>query len=103
MEAQFQEALGAVLKRANVEVVKRSDQATGFVILPKRWIVERTFAWLGRCRRLAKDWECLNRKAPPSGSLLGSAYDAATMQSGDGVSGQTLRDNGICGRCHALE
>ena len=31
--------------------------------LPKRWIVERTFAWLGRCRRLAKDWECLNHKA----------------------------------------
>ena len=35
----------------------------GFVALPKRWIVERTFAWLGRCRRLAKDWECLNHKA----------------------------------------
>lgn len=40
-----------------LEIVKRSDRATGFVILPKRWIVERTFAWLGRCRRLAKDWE----------------------------------------------
>ena len=54
---------GAVLKRVNVEIVKRSDQAQRFVVLPKRWIVERTFAWLGRCRRLAKDWECLNRKA----------------------------------------
>nr|WP_306267791.1 IS5 family transposase [Pararhizobium sp. IMCC3301] len=40
-----------------VEIVKRSDQAKGFVVLPKRWIVERTFAWLCRCRRLAKDWE----------------------------------------------
>ena len=40
-----------------VEIVKRSDPAKGFVVLPKRWIVERTFAWLGRCRRLAKDWE----------------------------------------------
>ena len=49
--------------RVNVEIVKRSDQAKGFVVLPKRWIVERTFAWLSRCRRLAKDWECLNRKA----------------------------------------
>ena len=52
-----------ILARVNVEIVKRSDQATGFVALPKRWIVERTFAWLGRCRRLAKDWECLNHKA----------------------------------------
>ena len=50
------------LARLNVEIVKRSGQATGFVALPKRWIVERTFAWLGRCRRLAKDWECLNHK-----------------------------------------
>jgi len=40
-----------------LEIVKRSDSAKGFVVLPKRWIVERTFAWLNRCRRLAKDWE----------------------------------------------
>jgi len=40
-----------------VEIVKRSDIAKGFVLLPKRWVVERTFGWLGRCRRLAKDWE----------------------------------------------
>ena len=46
-----------------VEIVKRSDRVKGFVVLPKRWVVERTFAWLGRCRRLAKDWENLNRKA----------------------------------------
>ncbi|MGY3613810.1 transposase [Bradyrhizobium sp. USDA 10063] len=52
-----------VLTSVNIEIVKRSDQPQRFVVLPKRWIVERTFAWLGRCRRLAKDWECLNRKA----------------------------------------
>ena len=61
--AAFQDGLRSVLKRVNIEIVKRSDQAQRFVVLPKRWIVERTFAWLGRCRRLAKDWECFNRKA----------------------------------------
>jgi putative transposase len=40
-----------------IEIIKRSDAARGFEMLPRRWIVERTFAWLGRCRRLAKDWE----------------------------------------------
>lgn len=40
-----------------VEIIKRSDAAKGFVVLPKRWIVERTFAWLGINRRLAKDFE----------------------------------------------
>ena len=44
--------------RWRLEIVSRGD-ATGFVPLPKRWIVERTFAWLGRCRRLAKDFENL--------------------------------------------
>ena len=40
-----------------MEIVKRSDVVTGFIVLPKRWIVERTFGWLGRCRRLSKDYE----------------------------------------------
>ena len=49
---KFQEGLGAVCQQINVEIVKRSDVGK-FVLLPKRWIVERTIAWLNRCRRLA--------------------------------------------------
>jgi putative transposase len=40
-----------------LEIVKRSDDAQGFVVLPHRWIVERTFGWLVKYRRLAKDYE----------------------------------------------
>ena len=40
-----------------LEIVKRSDDVTGFVVLPKRWIVERTFGWIGRYRRMSKDYE----------------------------------------------
>jgi transposase len=42
-----------------LEIVKRSDDTKGFVVLPRRWVVERTFCWFGRNRRLAKDYENL--------------------------------------------
>lgn len=42
-----------------LEIVKRSDDVKGFQVLPHRWVVERTFAWLGRYRRLSKDYEYL--------------------------------------------
>jgi len=59
----FQAGLKRVLRQVEVQIAKRSDAARGFVVLPKRWIVERSIAWLNRCRRLAKDWENLNRTA----------------------------------------
>ena len=78
---QFQAGLCRVMKQVSVEIVKRSDTAKAFVVLPKRWIVERTIAWLNRCRRLAKDWECLNRNASGIPTLgLHPAHAAKALQ-----------------------
>jgi len=60
---RFRRALAEVLPQLSVEIVKRSDQSQGFEVIPRRWVVERTFAWLNRCRRLAKDFENLTRNA----------------------------------------
>ena len=60
---KFHAAQAKALPHLRTEIVKRSDVSRGFEVLPRRWVVERTFAWLGRCRRLAKDWENLNRNA----------------------------------------
>ena len=49
----------AKVPRLRLEIVKRSDSIKGFVVLPRRWVVERTFSWFGRNRRLAKDFENL--------------------------------------------
>jgi transposase len=60
---EFRSSVKTVLSKVNVEIVKRSDQVGGFVVLPRLWVVERTLAWLNRRRRLAKDWKNLNHKA----------------------------------------
>lgn len=49
---RWKRSLGWVL-----QIVKRNDDVKGFIVVPKRWIVERTFGWLGRYRRLSKDYE----------------------------------------------
>ena len=53
-----QELCGWVL-----EIVKRTDDLKGFKVLPHRWVVERTFAWLGRYRRMSKDYEELTESS----------------------------------------
>lgn len=55
---QVKDAVAAV-PTLRMEIVKRTDNMEGFVVLPRRWVVERTFSWFGRNRRLAKDWENL--------------------------------------------
>ena len=46
-----------------LDIVKRPDDAVGFKLLPHRWIVERTFAWIGRYRRMSKDYEVLTESS----------------------------------------
>jgi putative transposase len=46
-----------------LEIVKRNDDIKGFQVLPHRWVVERTFGWLGRYRRLSKDYEGLTQSS----------------------------------------
>ena len=57
----FANAVARVMPGLTVQIVTRSDTAKGFAVLPMRWAVERSFAWFGPCRRLAKDFENLNR------------------------------------------
>ena len=59
----FQAGAAQAMRGLLVEIIKRSDHAKGFVVEPKRWIVERSIAWLNRRRRLAKDWENRNHSA----------------------------------------
>ena len=49
--------------KLKVEVVKRSDDVKGFKVLPRRWVVERTFGWLMRHRRLVRDYERTEKSA----------------------------------------
>jgi transposase len=55
--------LAKALPGLSISIVKRSDTAKGYELLPRRWVVERTLTWLNRCRRLAKDFENLTAMA----------------------------------------
>jgi transposase len=60
---RFATGIAGVWPDLKIEIVKRSDTARGFKLLPRRWVVERTFAWLNRCKRLTKDFENYTRNA----------------------------------------
>ena len=79
---KFAKALAKVLPHLDIEIVKRSDQVSGFVVLPKRWIVERTIAWLNRCRRLAKLGESQPKSARVLAPRLNPPHAQKTLQSG---------------------
>ena len=87
---EFSTALAKVRPHLNVEIVKRSDRAKGFVVLSKRWIVERTLAWLNRCRgsprigRTAIEKRLRSCTSPQFGSCLENFVIRPK------VSGQTL-------------
>ena len=87
---RFCDGLARVCRQVRVEIVRRSDTGR-FVMLPKRWIVKRTIAWLNRCRRLAKDWECMNQMPLRScnGSRSGSWSESSAKAQYD--LGWTLR------------
>jgi len=97
---KFANALAKCLPHLTVEIVKRPADAVGFKIVPKRWIVERSIAWLNRCRRLAKDWENLNRKAlarrpdqlAPIAGLSGWHIDVSAMAEIDRILSETIVD-----------
>lgn len=60
---EFADGVRDIRPLANVEVVRRLESQKGFKVLHKRWIVERTFGWLMRHRRLVRDYECTTRNA----------------------------------------
>ena len=60
-----------------LEVVARPPGAKGFAVLPRRWVVERSFAWIGRYRRLSKDYEAL---AETSEAMIWAASGATTLR-----------------------
>ena len=59
---RFQEGVKKVCCKINVGIAKRTE-AGDFIVLPGRWGAGRTIGWLDRCRRLARDRECLNQTA----------------------------------------
>ena len=74
-----------------IDIVKRSDTARGFVLLPRRWVVERTFAWLNRNRRLAKDVEATIESSVPGSTSPASSSCRGASQRRNGEDAHILQ------------
>jgi len=93
---KFAKALAKVLPHLDIEIVKRSDQVSGFVVLPKRWIVERTIAWLNRCEGSPRIGRISTERRSRSCASPQSASCQKTLQSGLKSSGRTLMNRMAC-------
>jgi transposase len=88
---KFASGLEKVLPNLNVEIVKRSDTAIGFKIVPKRWIVERTIAWLNRCEGWPRIGKISTARHLRSCALLQFASCSESYAIRHDLSGPTLR------------
>jgi putative transposase len=79
-------------------LVRRIAGTTGFVVLPKRWIVERTLGWLGRCRRLSKDYEELPEVSEAMVTLPSIRFSTALAT--HNMLRLYRKNAHICGVCH---
>lgn len=81
LDESLSRTLNGLLASWVFEVIKRSDETKGCVVLPRRGVVERTFAWLGHYRRLSKDYEQLTQtsEAMISEAMISEAMIYAAM------------------------
>ena len=98
---EFQSAVKRILARVNVEIVKRSDQATGFVALPKRWIVERTSLGSAAADDWPKTGNVSTTRLSPSCASPPSASCCENYAIPHDVLGQTLRPIGSSTHCQS--
>jgi transposase len=90
---QFQKALARILPELQSEIVKRSDQVKGFAVLPKRWIVERTFAWLSAAAGSPRISKIARIEQPCSGcAAAAGSHHTSTSERGrhSGTEGDTM-------------
>jgi transposase len=87
----------AKVPRLRLKILERSDDAKGFVVLPRRGVVERTFSWFGRNRRLAKDFEKLAGTLATFVTIASIQLALRRLARADMLARLPLTANGRCG------